>query len=347
MNIFSNDFKRLNLDFTIYIDYRSNEECQDLSIRIKDVSEQILADYDAVIESTYIYITEYDTSEIEEDYREGETKVTRHLMLPRNRYGIEELSSSLKVKDIRLLDEKKDKTLVIELGGRRYYDIIHVEVDLCLFLDEFISNMYVNSMDARKHLMDIRYYSNTVEQAWLIYQCERLTLQEKHEAWKYLMECEDDMPLKLSDDNEIDNISLYNFLVRYMKMEDDRMERLLDSKNSLYQFSLRFTKQGDSSDFFEDYCLYYSYGECLEAAKQSVEKYADQALKYVKVRIRRRDRNNLNDNTYIDAYLNADYKITEIYSDGCNDEELEINGIFEKMWLSFHAPFKNAILFPK
>ena len=97
-----------------------------MSIQIKDVSEQVLADYDAVIESTYNYITEYDTSEIEEDYWEGETKVTRQLMLPRNRYGIEELSSSACMWDCSIkngymefsnLEEGVEKYLTILVGN--------------------------------------------------------------------------------------------------------------------------------------------------------------------------------------------------------------------------------------
>ena len=53
MNIFSNDFKTMNLDFTIYVGSESDEECRDMSIPLKEVSERILTDYDSIIENTY------------------------------------------------------------------------------------------------------------------------------------------------------------------------------------------------------------------------------------------------------------------------------------------------------
>lgn len=97
INIFSKDFKIMQLDFTVYVECESDEECRDQCIPLKEVSEQILEDYGDIIMNTYNYITVFDTSEIKDDIRKEETEITSCLMLPSNRYGIEKISSSIKV----------------------------------------------------------------------------------------------------------------------------------------------------------------------------------------------------------------------------------------------------------
>lgn len=52
---------------------------------------------------------------------------------------------------------------------------------------------FVNSKDIRKHLETIGYEFNSLETAWLIYQCRDATIDEKHKAWTELMEPEDDV----------------------------------------------------------------------------------------------------------------------------------------------------------
>lgn len=52
---------------------------------------------------------------------------------------------------------------------------------------EEITN-YINSKDIAEYLRNLDYRFNSLEAAWLIYQCRRLTLEEKHCAWKNLIQ---------------------------------------------------------------------------------------------------------------------------------------------------------------
>ena len=47
---------------------------------------------------------------------------------------------------------------------------------------------FVNSKDIREHLRNIGYEFNSLEAAWLIYQCHDATIDEKHKAWNELIE---------------------------------------------------------------------------------------------------------------------------------------------------------------
>ena len=49
---------------------------------------------------------------------------------------------------------------------------------------------FINSKDIRKHLKDTGYEFNSLEAAWLIYQCRNATIREKHKAWNELMDLE-------------------------------------------------------------------------------------------------------------------------------------------------------------
>ena len=47
---------------------------------------------------------------------------------------------------------------------------------------------FVNSKDIREHIRNIGYEFNSLEAAWLIYQCRDATIDEKHKAWNELIE---------------------------------------------------------------------------------------------------------------------------------------------------------------
>ena len=46
---------------------------------------------------------------------------------------------------------------------------------------------FVNSKDVREHLKSIDYEFNSLEAAWLIYQCRDAAIDEKHKAWNELI----------------------------------------------------------------------------------------------------------------------------------------------------------------
>lgn len=77
---------------------------------------------------------------------------------------------------------------------------------------------FINSKDIRKHLRDIGYEFNSLEAAWLIYQCHDATIDEKHKAWNELIEKMPDCPIAERLNTEPQD-SLHAFLRQYMELE--------------------------------------------------------------------------------------------------------------------------------
>ena len=45
----------------------------------------------------------------------------------------------------------------------------------------------VNSVDIREYHKNIGYKYNSLEAAWLVYQCQSLTIPEKHDVWQWIV----------------------------------------------------------------------------------------------------------------------------------------------------------------
>ena len=53
---------------------------------------------------------------------------------------------------------------------------------------------FVNSNAVRGYLQEIRYQPTSLEAAWLVYQCETASLEEKCAAWREIIETLPDCP---------------------------------------------------------------------------------------------------------------------------------------------------------
>ena len=92
---------------------------------------------------------------------------------------------------------------------------------------------YINSIDIREYLKNIGYNFNPLEAAWLIYQCDNITITEKHAAWTDLIESMPDW--SIPDRYEcIGRDSLHEFLREYINVEDECISRFKDSTGAVY-----------------------------------------------------------------------------------------------------------------
>lgn len=90
---------------------------------------------------------------------------------------------------------------------------------------------FINSNDIREHLRSISYEFNSLETAWLIYQCHDATIDEKHKAWNELIETMPDCPIEKRL-NTVAQDSLHAFLMQYMKLEDKYMNEFCDERHA-------------------------------------------------------------------------------------------------------------------
>lgn len=90
---------------------------------------------------------------------------------------------------------------------------------------------FINSKDIRKHLKDIDYKFNSLEAAWLIYQCHDATIDEKHKAWNELIETMPDCKIEeryFTDPQE----SLHDYLKKYIEVENKLIKEFYDEKHT-------------------------------------------------------------------------------------------------------------------
>ena len=64
-------------------------------------------------------------------------------------------------------------------------DIIYLETEDMKMLNIY---SFINSKDISAYLREIGYQFNSLEAAWLICQCKDMTQEERHAAWKELIE---------------------------------------------------------------------------------------------------------------------------------------------------------------
>ena len=79
---------------------------------------------------------------------------------------------------------------------------------------------FVNSKDIRNHLEAIDYQFNSLEAAWLIYKCRNAVIDEKHKAWRELIETMPDYAIP-ERNNTCPQESLHAFLKEYMEIENN------------------------------------------------------------------------------------------------------------------------------
>ena len=90
---------------------------------------------------------------------------------------------------------------------------------------------FINSKDIREYLKKTDYKFNSLEAAWLIYQCRNATICEKHRAWNELIENMPDCRIE-ERFNTAPQESLHTFLKQYMELEDRYIKEFCDEKHT-------------------------------------------------------------------------------------------------------------------
>lgn len=186
---------------------------------------------------------------------------------------------------------------------------------------------FINSKDIRDYLKKIHYNFTPVEAAWLVWQCESITLQEKHNAWNEIIETTPDVSFET---NKKSYDSLHKFLNEYMELENKCIDDIVNPKDSnlFYKSSIQVTW-----DFI---CkLYFNYENCLNATKKDLFNWNTETGNNVCISMWHE--NEPQTDTYIE--LNTKGEIMHIHSYTLD----EINRItFEDAGLIFPTPFVNG-----
>lgn len=190
---------------------------------------------------------------------------------------------------------------------------------------------FINSDAIANHLREINYVFSSKEAAWLIYQCKKITLREKHDAWEWLIENMPDCELE-ERMNCLHWDSLHGVIDQYMNIEKKYLEIFRKKEaNAVYQYRMFGP---EDTDWVEEYEIINSSEDgCWE---EIFTDYKEDEIEIVQIK-----KTYIDSNQYISVSFDANKNTLEIDTSLYTAEERDvIIESFEGFWFDFPVPFK-------
>ena len=132
---------------------------------------------------------------------------------------------------------------------------------------------FVNSDTVRNHLQQIRYQPTALEAAWLTWQCETISLEEKCVAWREIIETLPDCPTgsRTMGLKEKYRDSTHAFLQAYITLQEKLVSAFYQTKEpAVYYAEYQILPKGER--FWREYRNIQKSFPTLEACLQAVPK---------------------------------------------------------------------------
>ncbi len=192
---------------------------------------------------------------------------------------------------------------------------------------------YINSRDIREHLKRTGYEFTSLEAAWLVWQCNSITLAERHAAWKEIIDTMPDceVPERM---NCIPFDSLRYMLRRYMAVENKYIAQFYaDEPNTVYRYE----------DCWLEEPLIFCFGnEPLPSFDRAYADFRSHMSQETEAVIFRKEW--VGSKKCIDIKMTPDEEIISVevrYCDTCENAGI-LACTFEGMFLRFPLPFKKG-----
>ena len=132
----------------------------------------------------------------------------------------------------------------------------------------------INSKDIRAHLESISYQFSSLQAAWLVHECHTATMEEKHAAWREIIDTMPDMDMPMKQEDQPKN--LHAFLRDYMSLEDRFLREFYDTDGqyAYNYYEPEFYHDPWKCDLLVDHLgIYYNLDECLKEALEKAKDY--------------------------------------------------------------------------
>lgn len=204
----------------------------------------------------------------------------------------------------------------------------------------------INSKDIREYLKEKNYNFSTLETAWLVYACRKLSYDEKKKYWNEIVstmpDCE--VPSRM---NCLGWSSLHLFLSQYMEIMDSEIKKFFENKTeNKYVYMYSYLYKGDD-EWTEEYeHIYNSLEKCINAYKEDVadldETYSPNETGVLRYRIKRQSLDDSFDVMEIECFGND--QVVDVIRNSKRAEEADtiLNNSFEGLWFDFPTPFKKG-----
>lgn len=203
---------------------------------------------------------------------------------------------------------------------------------------------FFNSRDIAKHCRDIDHKFTALEMAYIISRSEYRTLEQKHQAWQYLIDHYHDEELpegKWLDDSGAPvrkERSLHKFLQHYMEIERQCLADFPKMQNGyVYEYAIMYSGE---IQYQSDDILYSNYEGCFAALRE------DMGTHTVGARITRRRLYVVPSEVGLDEvsiHMNAALDVMSVDSMHLDDDWAIKDG-FSDMWFHIPTPFQRGDL---
>lgn len=202
---------------------------------------------------------------------------------------------------------------------------------------------FINSKDIEIHCRNNQYNFTPLECAFLIWQCRKYTISEKHKAYQKLIDKFPDYLFYLREWDYM-KISLQQFLIKYMEIENRLINILENNKIA----AVTYIKSSDNIDSLYPFNekLYLSKHICLSAINKYENKSNRDKCKVIfrPLLLEAKERT-----SSISLYVNEELEDVFITETGfLSAEEIKIFHTFDEIRIEISLPFKdNDLLIEK
>ena len=185
---------------------------------------------------------------------------------------------------------------------------------------------FVNSRDIREHWQKIGFVPNALESAWLIWQCNTLTVAQRHSAWEEIISNMPDCPIPPSSHHP-EQPSLKGYLRKLINKQNEAQDNFFQVSETAYYNGTLYT----TSSSCWDPTAFTTFEACIE----HLDNYESDPKKIPRYEI---TKFKLVDQEYIEEY-------TAVFDCNMNMRSIEsmyFDNIFSKLYFSFPHPFEKG-----
>ncbi len=198
---------------------------------------------------------------------------------------------------------------------------------------------FLNSKDIADHWRKIGSTCSPLQSAYIVWQNHTKTLQEKHAAWREIVETMPDC--MVAEGHRKTNMgisdalagSLHEFLRAFMRLQNKLVERFYQKRDhAVYRYRVLY--EGDE-DWSKDHWLYDTAEECF--ADVNADKDLIPSIVCIQL-----TKQWIGENRALTLSVKADKTILNLDADGLEEPDMNLLQAFEWMWFDFPTPLKRG-----
>ncbi len=199
---------------------------------------------------------------------------------------------------------------------------------------------FINSRDIREYHRKIGYEYDSLEAAWIVYQCHSKTLEEKHAAWRWIINnMPDREPTNCGSWHDLEDVSVHKLISDYIEMDNSFIDEFTSGDGGFLYSYRRFGRSrdfgvDDTDGFFSSWRNCLRYIVCLEDEEDT---------NYLEIRRCLPDeglgRLYSHGNIVVDLGGRI-MSVTPAFTMEENERWYYLRTFFEKLWFNFPVPFK-------